>query len=120
MENTPADVKSESIEFFQSTIRKSEKALAQMTGKAVSTSLVEKRLKAFHIGLTVLEKVWHDKPHLCSQAELARARKVLTGLLPSIKSVYAKAEASSPQRTLLDRRIKSVELAIVAIDDLSM
>ncbi|EIM05276.1 hypothetical protein A1A1_17145 [Planococcus antarcticus DSM 14505] len=80
MENVAADVRLESIESFQSTIRKSEKARAQMTQKGGNTVLIEKRLRAFHISLVVLEKVWHDKPHLCSQEELERAREVLTAI----------------------------------------
>ena len=118
MENTPMKVKVESINSFQSTIRKSEKARVQMTEKGASTSLIDKRLQALRIGLTVLDKVWHDQPHPYSQEELAGARDVLADLLPSIENMYANLKAHSPQRTLLERRITSLELSIRAIDDL--
>lgn len=120
MDNIAAKVKLESIESFQSSIRKSEKALTQMAQKGVHTSLIEKRLKALYIGLAVLEKLWNDQPYPYSQEELAETRNILMGLLPSMTSMYTQSKVGSPQRTLLEKRIKSVELAIGAIDDLSI
>ena len=108
--------KLESIKSFQSTINKSEKALAQMTQKGANTTLLEKRLKALYIGLAMLENVWNQRPHHYTLEDLAEARKVLTGLFPSLENCCAKSKAGSPQRTLLERRIKALELAIQAID----
>lgn len=119
MENVSDECKLESIKSFQSTISKSEKALAQMTEKGSNTTLIKKRLKALHIGLDMLEKVWNQIPHHYNEKELVEAGNVLTGLLPSIERVYAKSKVGSPQRTLLERRIKSLELAIQAIDHYS-
>lgn len=111
--------KLESIKSFQSTIRKIENAHAQMTRKGANITLLTKRLKALYIGLAILEFNWNQRPHHYSQEEIAAARNVLTGLFPSIKSSYDKAKAGSPQRTLLQRRIKSLEFAIHAIDEQS-
>ncbi len=119
MENVSNINKLESIKSFQSSIRKSEKALAQMTEKGANTTLIKKRLKALYVGLAMLEKVWNQRQHDYTQEELVEARNVLTGLFPSIQSIYAKSKEGSPQKTLLERRIKSLELAIEAIDDLS-
>ncbi|KMY53825.1 hypothetical protein AC623_07415 [Bacillus sp. FJAT-27231] len=116
MENVSNINKLESIKSFQSTISKSEKALAQMTQKAASTTLLKKRLKALYIGLAILENVWNQRPHPYTQEDLAEARDVLVGLFPSIKNIYAKSKAGSPQKTLLERRMKALELAIQAID----
>jgi hypothetical protein len=110
-------VKSESIKSFQSTIRKSEKALDQMTERGASTALIRKRLKAFHIGLAMLKNTWHHEPHPYTQEELAEARNVLTGLLPQIEKIYAESKEGSPQKTLLKRRIRAFHLAVQAIDD---
>ncbi|GAB6930671.1 hypothetical protein JCM10914A_46540 [Paenibacillus sp. JCM 10914] len=110
--------KLESITSLQSTIRKLEKALSQMTEKGATTTLVKKRLKAACIGLAVLEDVWNQRPHHFTQEDLIEAHSVLTGLLPSIENSYFKLKAGSPQRTLLERRIKSLELTIQAIDEL--
>lgn len=71
-------------------IRKSKKALAQMKEKGASTSLIEKRLQAFDIGLTALETLWHEKPNFYSKEEMAEARDVLAGVLPSIKAYVQK------------------------------
>ncbi|WP_071394634.1 hypothetical protein [Bacillus tuaregi] len=119
MENISEVEKLESLKSFQSTIRKTEKALAQMTVKGANTTLVKKRLNAFNIGLAMLENVWNQKPYHYTNEELEAARKVLIGLLPSIENIYTKSKAGSPQRTLLERRIESLELAIHAIDELA-
>ena len=57
MENVSNIDKSESIKSLQSTIRKLENALLQMTQKGANTTLVKKRFKAVCIGLAVLENV---------------------------------------------------------------
>ncbi|EJQ44500.1 hypothetical protein IEE_02690 [Bacillus cereus BAG5X1-1] len=119
MENVSNVDKLESIKSLQSTINKLENALSQMTQKGANTTLVKKRLKAVCIGLAVLETVWNQGTHHYTQEDLAEARHVLTGLLPSIKNFYDKSKAGSPQRTLLERRIKALEQAIQAIDKFS-
>lgn len=119
MENASNIDKLESIKSLQSTIRKLENALSQMTEKGVNTTLVKKRLKVVCVGLAVLENVWNQESHQYSQEELVEARNVLAGLLPSIERAYDKSKAGSPQRTLLTRRIKALELSIQAIDKLS-
>ncbi|EGQ20298.1 hypothetical protein HMPREF9372_3555 [Sporosarcina newyorkensis 2681] len=117
MEDVSHAVKLESIKSFQSTIRKMEKALAQMTQKGANTTLIKKRLNALLIGLDVLENVWNQRPLHYTEEALTDARIVLNGLLPTIRNSYVKSKAGSPQRTLLERRIKSLELAVQAIDD---
>lgn len=119
MENVSNVEKLESIKSLQSTINKLENALSQMIQKGANTTLVKKRLKAVCIGLAILENVWHQSPHHYSRKELADARNILTGLFPSIEKVYVKSKADSPQRTLLERRIKALELAVLAIDEIS-
>lgn len=109
----------ESIKSLQSTISKLENALSQMTHNGANTTLVKKRLNAVQIGLTVLENVWNQSPHHYTQEDLAEARIVITGLFPSIENSYAKSKTGSPQRTLLERRMKALELAVQAIDELS-
>ncbi|MFB5675349.1 hypothetical protein ACE3NQ_17085 [Paenibacillus terreus] len=119
MESVSNEDQLESIKSMQSTIGKLENALAQMTQKGANTTLVKKRLKAVYIGLAVLENVWNQRPHHYNQEDLAEARNVLTGLFPSIENTYTKLKAGSPQRTLLERRIRALELAVQAIDGLS-
>ncbi|MGG3522530.1 hypothetical protein ABES33_22290 [Bacillus pseudomycoides] len=117
MENVSNLDKLESIKSLQSTISKLENALSQMTQKGANTTLVKKRLKAVCIGLAMLENVWNQRPHHYTQEDLAEARNVLTGLFPSIENIYDKSKAGSPQRALLERRIKALKLAIQVIDN---
>ncbi|MGG0239948.1 hypothetical protein [Bacillus rhizoplanae] len=119
MENISNVDKLESIKSLQSTISKLENALSQMTQKGANTTLVKKRLKAVYIGLAMLENVWNQRPHHYTQEDLTEARNVLTGLLPSIENIYVKSKDGSPQRTLLERRIQALKLAIQVIDNLS-
>lgn len=118
MEKLTETIKAESLKSFQSTIRKSENALSSMTDKGANTTLVAKRLKALRIGLAVLEQVWDEKPHPYTQEDIAEAHILLAGLLSSIGGIHAKSKPGSPQKTLLERRIKSLELAIQAMDDI--
>ncbi|MGE7909386.1 hypothetical protein [Lysinibacillus xylanilyticus] len=120
MENVTNGEKLESIKSLQSTIRKLENALSQMTQKGANTTLVKKRLKAVCMGLAMLENVWNQSPHHSTKEDLAEARNVLAGLLPSIENIYIKSKAGSPQRTLLERRIKALKLAVQAIDEHSI
>lgn len=117
MERVSSADKLESIKSMQSTIGKLENGLAQMSQKSANTTLVKKRLKASYIGLAMLENVWNQKPHDYTKEDLSEARNVLAGLFPSIENSYAKLKAGSPQRTLLERRIKALELAVQAIED---
>lgn len=118
MENVSNEVKLESISAFQSAIRKSENALASMMQQGANTTLLTKRLKALQIGLALLGTAWNQIPHHYTGDEIAKARKVLTGLFPSLQNSYDKAKPGSPQKTLLERRIKAMELAVEAMDHL--
>ena len=119
MENVSKVDKLESLKSLQSTISKLENALSQMSQKGANTTLVKKRLKAVCIGLGMLEHVWNQSPHSYTKEDLEEARHVLVGLLPSIEKIYVKSKIGSPQKTLLERRIKALELAIQAIDKFS-
>lgn len=116
MEDVSRSIKLESVKSLQSAISKSEKALAQMTEKGAPTALVEKRLKALQVGLAMLENLWNQKPHHYTPEDLTEARSIITGLFPSLEDIYAKLPAGSSQRTLLERRIKALDLAVQAID----
>jgi hypothetical protein len=119
MENASEEIKLESISSLQSSIRKSENALTHMAAKGANTTLVKKRLTALQIGLAVLEHVWNEMPLHYSAQELSEASQVLSGLIPSIETIHTRTTSGSPQRTLIERRIKSLQLAIEAIEELS-
>lgn len=116
MEKERSEERQLSIQSMQSTVRKLENALSRMTASGSSTTLVAKRLAAVQTGLAALENAWHQVPHYYGKEELAEARQVLKGLLPTVESSYDKAKAGSPQRTLLERRIQALKQALKAID----
>lgn len=107
--------KIQSIKSFKSTIRKLEKALGQMAEKGANTTLVRKRLGAMKTGLGILEHLWDEKPQACSSQELLEAKILMEEMLPSIRSQLNTSKAGSPQRTLLQRRVISLEQAVQAI-----
>lgn len=117
MQNVSTTDQLESIKSLESTIRKLENALSQMTQKGANTTLVKKRLKAVNIGLATIEQVWNQKPHPYTQDDLAEALNVLIGLTPSVEISFAKSKDGSPQRTLLKRRLKALELVVQALND---
>ncbi|WP_419892444.1 hypothetical protein [Paenibacillus xylanexedens] len=116
MENMSQEDQLESIKAFQSTIRKSENALVNMTQKRNNTTLLKRRLQALCIGLAVLDKHWNQKAHSYTKEDITEARLVLKGLFPSLENMYAKSKEGSPQKTLLERRIKAFHLAVQAMD----
>ncbi len=117
MKNVSEPEKLESIRSLQSAISKSEKALARISQKGASTTLLAGRLHALRVGLAMLESTWHQEPHAFTLDDIARAREVLTGLLPSIEKIYTRSKAGSSQKTLLERRMKALQLAVEAMDE---
>ncbi|QTC41466.1 hypothetical protein I7V34_20855 [Bacillus sp. V3] len=117
MQIVSKEVKTESIEAFRSAIRKSENALESMSHKGSNTTLIKKRLHALQIGLAVFESYWDQRPSDYNREEIAEARNVLIGLLPSLQKMLEKAKAGSPQKTLIERRIKAFEMAVAAIEE---
>lgn len=104
-------IKKQSIEALQSAIRKSKNALVKMKQKSSNTTLLEKRLQALQVGLAVLEKELFGKPHEYNGLALEIARGILTGIIHSIEATEEKIVQGSPQSTLIQRRIKAIELA---------
>ena len=119
MENPSPIVQRQSKEAIKSAISKSQKALIQMTGKGANTTVIEMRLKALEMGLAVLDQTWNGQPVAYTLQELAESRVVLFGLLPALEKAYAKSKPGSPQKTLLARRLKAMELTLQAMDKYS-
>ena len=98
-----------SIASLESAIRKTRKALLQMSRKGANTLLVEKRLKALEIGLAALEgKNAPENP--------VEARGILEGLLPSMMEIRGRMKSGSAQETLLNRRIQAIETAMELLE----
>ncbi|MGG4343471.1 hypothetical protein [Paenibacillus lautus] len=104
------------IKSMQSTLSKLENAYKNMMEKGSNENLVKKRLDAVKIALDSLEHAWHGADFSYEKENILEARKVIFGILPSVQKQYEKAKEGSPQKTLLERRIASIEAAIEALD----
>lgn len=118
MEFSSIRTKQESISSLQSTIRKSETALAKLTAQGSNTTLIRKRLKAFQVALAAFDTIWNQSSLAFGRGDLVEAQLVLSGLFPSLRAAYSKLEAGKSQQTLLKRRIVAQELALLAIEEL--
>ncbi|CAI6044750.1 hypothetical protein PAECIP112173_01152 [Paenibacillus sp. JJ-100] len=116
-EPVPEIVQLQSIEAFQSAIRKSQSALVNMIRKGANTSVIEKRLHALAVSLHMLEYTWQkrgDQPY--SNLEMIETRQVIQNLLVSLEGMKEKIAAGTPQYTLIERRIRAFQLAIQAMN----
>ncbi|WP_427050680.1 hypothetical protein [Paenibacillus sp. TC-CSREp1] len=117
IEPVPEIVQRQSIEAFQSAIRKSENAQKNMKGKKANTSVIEKRLHALVVSLHILEQTWYKSAdHQYDISEINEACDVMKKLLPSLERMMEKSAAGTPQHTLLERRIRAFQLAILAME----
>lgn len=107
-----------SLSSLRSSIAKTTKGLASMEKKGANTTLAKKRLEALSIGLAILEHIWVGTPQQYSPETLSKAREVLSGLIPSVQAIHERSQTGSAQKTLLERRIRSLEQAVQKIDTL--
>ncbi|EHB66651.1 MULTISPECIES: hypothetical protein [Paenibacillus] len=108
------------IQSMQSTLRKLENGFKRMTEKEANTSLIKKRRDAVKIALDSLEHAWQGTEFSYEISDTLEARTVIAGILPSVIKQYENAKEGSPQKTLLERRIASIEAAINALDTISV
>ncbi|MBW3111611.1 hypothetical protein KYJ26_07205 [Bacillus sp. MCCB 382] len=117
MDNITNEEKQQSIEAFQSVIRKSENALASMKSGSAQSRLLEKRLKAARIGEGLLAARWEGKELDVSHDELVEAKQVLEGLLLMLPGFLEKTKPGSGQRTYIERRIKAFQMAVSYLNE---
>lgn len=104
------------IKSMQSTLSKLEKTYKNMIEKGSNATLVKKRLDAVKIALDSLENAWYGTEFSYEKENILEARNVIIDILPSVEKQYDNAKEGSPQKTLLERRIASIEAAIEALD----
>ncbi|MCA1063787.1 hypothetical protein QTG56_00975 [Rossellomorea sp. AcN35-11] len=117
MENVTQEEQQQSIEAFQSIIRKSENALASMNSGSPQTKMLEKRLRAARIGVETLHARWEGNYLDFSYEELGEAKEVLEGLLLTLPPFLEKTKPGSGQRTYLERRIKAIQMAVSLLSE---
>ena len=107
--------KEEALRSLQSTIRKLEKAAESQMQRGLPGTATVQRLTAMRIAYAVVAE--QDTLQF-SPAELKAANTLLLSLLPSLTRMLNKFAEGSSQHTLLVRRIKSIELALLRLDEL--
>ncbi|MEF3353097.1 hypothetical protein PV403_07905 [Paenibacillus sp. GYB006] len=106
-----------SITSLESTMNKLTNAYNTMTEKGSSTTLVKKRLNAVKIGLESLKRVWNEQSFNYNEEIIMTSKEVLQGILPSIEKQIAKAKEGSSQKTLNERRLTALLLAIESLEN---
>ncbi|RLQ94513.1 hypothetical protein [Falsibacillus albus] len=117
MKTVNQDIQDLSIKSLESTFNKLSTSYKSMTEKGLNTSLVQKRRDAVKIGLESLKGTWNGEDFSDDEETVLTSKEVLHGLLPSIKSQLEKAKEGSSQKTLIERRLTALELAIESLEN---
>ncbi len=116
MEYVDELVQRKSLASLVSSISKLEKALVSVHEKNCSTTVVSRRLQALQIGYAALEAVWSKKVFSYSLDEAVGAKAVLASLFPLLEAQVPRFAPGSSQATLLSWRIRSIQLALQALE----
>ena len=106
-----------SIQSLESTFNKLTNAYKSTTEKGSNTTLVKKRLNAVKIGLESLKGTWNGEDFGYNEETILTSKEVLQGILPSIEKQIAQAKEGSPQKTLNERRLTALKLAIESLEN---
>ena len=88
-----------------------------MTEKGSNTTLVKKRRNAVEIGLASLKDAWNGEGFFYDEEIILTSKDILQSLLPSIEKQIAKAKEGSSQKTLNERRLTALKLAIQSLEN---
>ncbi|WP_068774251.1 hypothetical protein [Paenibacillus sp. FJAT-26967] len=110
-------IQDSSIKSLESTFNKLSNAYISMTEKGSNTTLVEKRRNAVNIGLASLKNTWYGEGFSYSEENILTSKEVLQGILPSIEKQIANAKEGSSQKTLNERRLHALNLAIESLEN---
>lgn len=111
------DIQEMSITSLKSTLNKLSNAYETMVEKGSNTTLVTKRRDAVKVGLASLEGVWQGQEFSYDNEKILTSIEVLQSLIPSIEKQIMKAKKGSPQKTLNERRLTALKLAIQSLND---
>ncbi|WP_371176542.1 hypothetical protein ABKQ09_09340 [Bacillus atrophaeus] len=112
MKTVSQEIQDLSIKSLESTFSKLSNAYKSTTEKGSNTTLVKKRLNAVKIGLESLKGTWNGEDFCYEQEIILTNKEVLQDIIPSIEKQIAKAKEGSSQKTLNERRLTALKLAI--------
>lgn len=111
------EIRELSIKSLESTLNKFSNAFKSMTEKGSNTTLVKKRLTAVKIGLESLKGTWFGEDFCYNEDIILTSKNVLQSMIPSIEKQIAKAKEGSSQKTLNERRLIAIKLAIESLEN---
>ncbi|MEC1686630.1 hypothetical protein [Bacillus mojavensis] len=117
MKTVSEEIQDLSITSLESTFSKLSNAYKSATEKGSNTTLVKKRLNAVKIGLESLKGTWNGDDFCYEQEIILTSKEVLQDIIPSIKKQIAKAKEGSSQKTLNERRLTALKLAIESLEN---
>lgn len=117
MKTVSQEIQGLSIKSLESTFNKLSTAYKSMTEKGSNTTLVQKRRNAVKIGLESLNAVWNEGDFFYDEETISTSKDVLQNVIPSIEKQIAKAKEGSAQKTLNERRLTALKLAIESLEN---
>ena len=117
MKTVSQEIQDLSIKSLESTFNKLSNAYKSMTEKGSNTTLVKKRQNAVKVGLESLKGTWNAEDFCFDKEIIMTSKEVLQGIIPSIEKQIAKAKEGSSQKTVNERRITALKLAIESLEN---
>ncbi|MFC7677368.1 hypothetical protein [Paenibacillus sp. GCM10028914] len=117
MKAVSQDIQDLSIKSLESTLNKLSNAYTSMTEKGSNTTLVLKRRNAVKIGLESLKDVWNESGFFYDEETILTSKDILQGVIPSIEKQIAKVKEGSSQKTINERRLTALKLAIESLEN---
>lgn len=109
-------LRSMAVESLESTLHKLNRSLESIRKQGASTTLVQKRVLAVHVGLASLENDWFKRDFMFDEATIEASRDALRIIASAVERQTTSAHRHSSQKTLMDRRRKALELAIQSLN----
>lgn len=116
MSTVSQEIQDSSLKSLESTLNKLSNAYKSMTEKGLNTTLVKKRRNAVKIGLESLKNTWNGGDFCYDEEIILISKDTLQGLIPSIEKQIAKAKEGGSQKTLNERRLTALKLAIESLE----
>lgn len=117
MRTVSQEIQDLSIRSLVSTLNKLSNAYKSMTEKGSSTTLVKKRRNSVKIGLESLRDAWNGQGFFFDEEIILTSKDTLQGFIPSIEKQIAKAKEGSSQKTLNERRLTALKLAVESLEN---
>ncbi|MCG3418237.1 hypothetical protein [Oceanobacillus jordanicus] len=117
MANVSQDIQDMSITSLESTFKKLSNAYKSMTEKGSNTTVVKKRRDAVKVGLESLKGTWYGEVFIYDKEVIITSKEILERVMPSIEKQIANAKEGSSQKTINERRITALKLAIDSLEN---